>query len=420
MRSLLHTFFCFLIVYTSGAATYSDVKADIYFIAGVDSLDSVFFDLRDAVCTGPYISVPVHVKSDDDVYAIDFAIKLNVDDITFHSIQQVKPYLFQAANFNTGDSTLRFTSFSLQPVENDSDLFWVRFNKNDGYVNAMDFTNATAQLNGDFCPYKIIDTDPAPFLSVPPSVSIIPGDSVQVIVTAVAGSTYLWTNGDTSSSVIIDSAGNYGVTIFSPTSGCSSILNLTVNFAIPLPVEFGELQAFRSGKEAVVTWKTFTESGNDYFVVERSVNGLTWTDRGHLDGAGWSVIPQNYSFIDPEITASGFYYRIRQTDFDGEYSYSQVAFLNPESIIREENLSIFPNPSAEAFYVRFSPDCASVDWQLMNSAGRLVADQQSILSGDGLLTIVWPANLNSGNYIFRYKADRKSGAIPVSLIRGKN
>lgn len=420
MKSLLHTFFAFLIVIISDAGSFCHINPHPASVAGIDSLDSVFFDLRHAVCTGPYISVPVHISSDDDVYAIDFAIKLNVDDITFHSIQQVKPYLFQAANFNAGDSTLRFTSFSLLPVENDSDLFWVRFNKNDGYVNALDFTNATAQLNGDFCPYFIMDTDPAPFLSVPPSISIIPGDSVQVIANAVAGSTFLWTNGDTSSVIMIDTAGSYGVTIFSPGSGCSSILNLTVSFAIPLPVEFGELQAFRSDDEVVVSWRTITESGNDYFVVERSMNGLWWSDIGHLDGAGWSVIPQRYTFIDTEVANSGAYFRIRQTDFNGDYSFSQVVFIAPEEFVKQEKPVVFPNPSVQVFHVGFAPGCEWVDWQLMNTSGQIMAHQRSNLLGDGLLTVLWPANLISGTYIFRYNTDLDSGALPVFLNREKN
>lgn len=422
MKSLCQTIVCFFIFLVLSKANICEGRPEIseFHLAGVDSLDSVFFDLREAVCTGPFISVPVRVKSDDEVFAVDFAIKLNIDEITFHSIQQVKPYLFQAANFNAGDSTLRFTSFSLFPVENDSDLFWVRFNKNDGYVNALDFTNATAQLNGDFCPYTIIDTDPAPYLSVPPTISIVPGDSVQVLVNAVAGSSFIWTNGDTTASVFIDTSGSFGVTIFSPGSGCSSVLNLTVNFAIPLPVEFGDIRVERINRNAIISWNTFTETGNDYFVIERSADGVSWSDIGHVDGAGFSVIPITYSFIDQDVPSSGMYYKIRQTDFNGDYSYSPISFLEPDRIDSARRLKVFPNPSTHHFTVQLPEGSDYTAMQLISFTGEVLFESPVLLANDWNLVVHWPNKMKPGIYFVRFTSAGGQETVPVFLADGKN
>lgn len=293
----------------------------------IDSLDTVYFDIREAVCTGPYIDIPLHIQSDDDVYAIDFAVKLNVEELTFHSVQNYKSYLYEAANFNTGDSTLRFTSFSLVPVENDSDIVGVRFNKSEGYINVLDFTNTTAQLNGDFCSFKVIDTDPAPFLSTGPTVAIQAGDSAHIVVTAASGSSLLWSTGNTTDEIYVDSSGLYLVTVTAPGSGCAAVLSVNVNVAVPLPVEFGAVEVIGHENFVTVGWSTFTETMNDYFVVERSTDGIVWKDIAWVDGAGWSSGLRTYAYNDPVHVDDFLYYRIRQTDFNGDFSWSEVAVV---------------------------------------------------------------------------------------------
>ncbi len=92
------------------------------------------------------------------------------------------------------------------------------------------------------------------------------------------------------------------------------------------PVEWAAFTAQRkSDKDVLLAWQTATESNNEKFVVERSTNGRTFDAIGTVAGAGSSQALQTYQWIDGQLpTASSLYYRIRQVDYDGQFSYSDV------------------------------------------------------------------------------------------------
>lgn len=401
----LITIFCLLTIFAEGRSVVSD---DLYNLLEpgvvIDSLDTVYFDLREAVCSGPYIDIPLHIQSDDDVYAIDFAVKLNVNELTFLTVVNYSAYLYEAANFNAGDSTSRFTSFCLSPAENDSDLVSLRFVKSDGYINAMDFTNTTAQLNGDYCSFKVVDTDPAPYLSTGPSVSFQAGDSAQIVVTATAGSSFLWSTGESSDQIYVDSAGLYTVTVTAPGSGCAASLSVNVNVAVPLPVEFGLLSAERMGKYIGISWSTFSESMNDYFVVERSADGRSWMDINWKDGAGWSSSRINYAVMDSDFIKESVYYRIRQIDYNGDYSLSPIVVVPAFASSSESCLHVFPNPF-RSFVTVSVPDgdiYERYDW--LDNTGRIV-DSGSI---EGV-------EAGYGSFVVQFKKEGAYGLFYLEL-----
>lgn len=387
----IRSFILLVLVYALGGSMKAKGTDGVYLNEGmvIDSLDTVYFNIREAVCTGPYIDIPLHIQSDDDVYAIDFAVKLNVTDLTFQSVQNYKSYLYESANFNSGDSTLRFTSFSLVPIENDSFIVGVRFNKSDGYINGLDFTNTTAQLNGDFCSFKVIDTDPEPVLSTGPSVTIQQGDSAHIIVSSVAGSSFLWSTGDSSNEIYVDSAGTYQVTVTSPGSGCASVFSVNVSVAVPLPVEFGEITAASMNEGFVVDWFTYTESMNDYFIVERSVNGIYWQDIGFVDGAGWSSRILHYSFYDAFNSTDDLYYRVRQTDFNGDFTWSPVTIAHVDRNGQQEDVIVFPNPCRNFVNVRLAGSSGINRIRLFDGKGVLVYNKEIFPDEiqQGLITI---------------------------------
>lgn len=92
------------------------------------------------------------------------------------------------------------------------------------------------------------------------------------------------------------------------------------------PVEWAAFTAQRkSDKDVLLAWQTATESNNEKFVVERSTNGRTFDAIGTVAGAGSSQSLQSYQWIDGQLpTASTLYYRIRQVDYDGQFSHSDV------------------------------------------------------------------------------------------------
>lgn len=111
---------------------------------------------------------------------------------------------------------------------------------------------------------------------------------------------------------------------------------------IILPIELAELNAFYDGKNIVIEWATASEHNNSYFTVQKTYDGRAFEDIGQIAGAGNSQTLQQYSLIDPYPYRGTSYYRIKQTDFDGKFEYSNVVSVTIDdskaSIVRTINL----------------------------------------------------------------------------------
>ena len=90
-----------------------------------------------------------------------------------------------------------------------------------------------------------------------------------------------------------------------------------------LPVEFLEFSGKINNDKILLSWSTASEVNNDFFTVENSENGVDFNSIGYVEGAGNSNNVLKYSYVDEnpyEIT----YYRLKQTDYDGGFTYSQI------------------------------------------------------------------------------------------------
>jgi hypothetical protein len=95
----------------------------------------------------------------------------------------------------------------------------------------------------------------------------------------------------------------------------------------PLPIDLVDFDAKLQNNATYLTWTTLSETNNDYFEVERSSNGVNYEKIATIDGAGNSVIPIQYSHIDNSPFPGVSYYRLRQVDLDGQFTYSEVVTI---------------------------------------------------------------------------------------------
>jgi len=114
----------------------------------------------------------------------------------------------------------------------------------------------------------------------------------------------------------------------------------------PLPVE---LTAFTGTVDArgmaLLHWNTATEHNSNYFALERSSGGTTFTEAGRVPAAGNSMQPLAYRWPDPQRLTGPTYYRLRQADRDGAVQYSAVVTLTPPPSLARQ-FEVYPNPSA--------------------------------------------------------------------------
>lgn len=128
-------------------------------------------------------------------------------------------------------------------------------------------------------------------------------------------------------------------------SGCSVVLPITlINF-----------NAICRESHILLTWQTITEINNNFFTLERSADAKNWIEIATIEGAGNSNSIENYSFNDYFFSDKTVYYRLKQTDFNGDFEYFNVAVANCLTNSATK-VTIFPNPTNRFLNVEFNID----------------------------------------------------------------
>lgn len=143
-------------------------------------------------------------------------------------------------------------------------------------------------------------------------------------------------------------------TASNPTAGRTgvSLANLIGDFRIttansvatPLPVELSFFKGELIGNEVNLSWRTESELNNDFFTIERSVGAEDFSALHVVKGHGTTNQANAYSFLDPFPLSGRSYYRLKQTDFDGTFTYSKIISIvsnGPELAV----MQVYPNPS---------------------------------------------------------------------------
>src|SRR5258706_3416648 len=98
----------------------------------------------------------------------------------------------------------------------------------------------------------------------------------------------------------------------------------TLQAGNPLPISLLYFNAEPNGNKVDVSWATASEINNDFFTVEKSADATDFTPIAEVDGAGNSLSTFDYFYPDYNPVHGVSYYRLKQTDFDGQFSYSPV------------------------------------------------------------------------------------------------
>jgi hypothetical protein len=167
----------------------------------------------------------------------------------------------------------------------------------------------------------------------------------------------------------------------------------------PLPIELLEFDALLDGDQVQLNWKTLAEINNDYFTIERTSNFEKWQAVATVDGAGNANKLLSYSTIDKNPLPGISYYRLKQTDFDGQFSYSDlevVSFKN-EMVTK---LRFYPNPVSNELTIEGEREELE-RFKVYNTKGQEVSSKvnRKVWEDDRLILDV--SKLLKGSYFLR-------------------
>ena len=148
----------------------------------------------------------------------------------------------------------------------------------------------------------------------------------------------------------------------------------------PLPVTLLYFKVTNEGKTSLLTWATATEKDNDYFSIEKSADGLNFIPIGRINGAGNSQQIIKYTFTDYDLSPGLNYYRIKQTDYDGKFSYSPIEIIS-NLAERTENMTLnfYPVPANDYINLDMnSPSDMETQIKIVDMLGNTVFEKSMV------------------------------------------
>lgn len=165
-----------------------------------------------------------------------------------------------------------------------------------------------------------------------------------------------------------------------------------------LPIELLSFNvALHNIESALCTWVTSMEINNEYFTLEKSDDAVNFIPFANVSGAGNSNTPRHYQYFDTDPYSGLSYYRLKQTDFDGAFTYSGIRSLYFGDI---KIVTAYPNPAGEyILYEIVSEKAAAITVKLYDMLGREVLSAEETIDKGKNIKKLNTAHLLSGNYL---------------------
>ncbi|MFD1553581.1 hypothetical protein DNU06_07850 [Putridiphycobacter roseus] len=193
---------------------------------------------------------------------------------------------------------------------------------------------------------------------------------------------------------------NGSIVSASPINNFSPFTLASTTFNNPLPVELIDFTAEKEGQFALIYWETASEINNDYFEVQRAVDGQNYYKMGTVNGAGNSSINNSYNFVDENPNIGVNYYRLKQVDYDGTFTYTEVKTLDfyPQF---DTDLILYPNPTNNNSNSKLINNGSLVIQaiEIYNEVGALVSSQ--MVNENSQEILLEPHALATGLYTVR-------------------
>jgi hypothetical protein len=176
---------------------------------------------------------------------------------------------------------------------------------------------------------------------------------------------------------------------------------VSMSASLALPVKLASFSAVLNNKKAELTWKTAEEVNVNYFMVEKSNDGINFTDAGMIFAFGNSNSEKAYNFSDNLATATEpvVYYRLRSVDNDGKTELSETRMLKL-SKAQQAGLVIttYPNPVANELRIT-NPGTWQNKYEIFSLSGQVVSKTTVAAASQTETTNI--SKLQSGVYMVK-------------------
>ncbi|MCA2005290.1 MAG: T9SS type A sorting domain-containing protein [Ignavibacterium sp.] len=255
------------------------------------------------------------------------------------------------------------------------------------------------------------------------------GDDLWIVKTDEQGN-MLWSKtlggaqSDVGNYIIESSDGGFVITGHTLSYGAGLHDVWLIKLASVIPVELVSLTAEVSGNSVLLKWSTASETNNRGFELQRSqkseVKSQNWNNVAFIEGKGTSTEIHNYEFVDKNLNPGKYSYRLKQIDFDGNYSYSNIIeaeILSPIEFKLEQN---YPNPFNPGTIISWQSPVSS--WQTIKLYDIMGREIETIVDGyyeAGFHSTLFIVNssLPSGVYFYKLQAGNYSEIRKMILLR---
>ncbi|MCU0423288.1 MAG: T9SS type A sorting domain-containing protein [Bacteroidia bacterium] len=212
----------------------------------------------------------------------------------------------------------------------------------------------------------------------------------------------------------VSSTVNGQVTAFGVTN--PGIFTFTDSLTNPLPVTLNRFTAKLAGDDVILDWQTATEKNNRGFYVQRSADGKTFEEVRFVRGKENTTTTTNYTLTDinPFTQTQVLYYRLKQVDFNGDFTYSPVAIVNKNNL-GLTSVTVYPNPMTETLNITFNTEeSTATQIEVLDLQGRVLFTQEvETVRGYNKIQVEQMASLTAGVYYAKITMGGETQTIKI-------
>ncbi len=171
-----------------------------------------------------------------------------------------------------------------------------------------------------------------------------------------------------------------------------------------VPVSLTDFRAVDKGSYIALNWHTASEQNNKGFDIEKSSDGVRFKKIGFVNGNGTTQKESNYTFNDNAVISDVQYYRLKQLDNDGKFTYSKVVTI--KGTATPLDVISMSNPFTSSLDIWLTQTVSTYSFELYDISGRLVYTSPKTTANNNTLSVNLPS-LNSGIYVARLTVGNK-------------